>query len=124
MVSAPATADAVERAHRLPELRVGLHLVLVNGRATLPPERVPDLVDEDGNFSSDLGGAGVRYFFDRRARRQLEAEIRAQFEAFARTGLALDHVNAQNHLHVHPTILTSIMRIGAGVRHALRARAA
>ncbi|MEX2036295.1 MAG: ChbG/HpnK family deacetylase, partial [Xanthobacteraceae bacterium] len=44
MVSGPAAADAVERARRLPGLRVGLHLVLVEGSPTLPPERLPDLV--------------------------------------------------------------------------------
>ena len=33
MVGAPAAADAVERARRLPKLRVGLHVVLVDGGA-------------------------------------------------------------------------------------------
>lgn len=35
MVAAPATADAVARAKRIPSLRVGLHLVLVEGRPVL-----------------------------------------------------------------------------------------
>jgi chitin disaccharide deacetylase len=112
MVAAPATADAVERAHRLPNLRVGLHVVLVNGRPALPAERIPDLVDADGNFATDLFAAGVRYFFAHGIRKQLEAEIRAQFEAFASSGLVLDHVNAQNHMHVHPTVLSLIVKVG------------
>lgn len=118
MVAAPATQDAVERAHRLPSLRVGLHVVLVNGRPLLPPEDVPDLVDAQGRLPDDLFAAGVRYFFKPGIRAQLEAEIRAQFAAFARTGLPLDHVNAQNHLHVHPTVLSLILKAGReyGVR--------
>ncbi len=118
MVAAPATHDAIERARRMPRLRVGLHVVLVNGRPVLPPERVPDLVDESGSFESDLFRAGVRYFFVPGIRKQLKAEIRAQFEAFAATGLPLDHVNAQNHLHVHPTILSLVLEVGRdyGVR--------
>ncbi|HEY9180413.1 MAG TPA: hopanoid biosynthesis-associated protein HpnK [Candidatus Baltobacteraceae bacterium] len=112
MVAAPATADAVERAHRLPQLHVGLHVVLVNGRPALPPAQVPLLVDERGMFADDLFRAGVRYFFTPGVRRQLEAEIRAQFEAFAASGLPLDHVNAQNHLHVHPTVLSLIVKVG------------
>jgi chitin disaccharide deacetylase len=112
MVAAPATQDAIDRARATPSLRVGLHLVLVNGRPILPPASVAPLVDRDGNFPSDLVGAGVRYFFHPGARRALEAEIRAQFEAFARTGLPLDHVNAQNHMHVHPTILGIVLRVG------------
>ena len=112
MVAAPATQDAVERAKRLPQLAVGLHVVLVNGRPKLPPERVPALVDRNGEFASDLFRAGVRYFFTPGIRKQLEAEIRAQFEAFAATGLRLDHVNAQNHFHVHPTVLSLIVKVG------------
>jgi hopanoid biosynthesis associated protein HpnK len=112
MVAADATADAVRRARQLPNLRVGLHVVVVNGRPLLPPSRVPDLVGERGEFMTDLGRAGVRFFFRPGARRQLEDEIRAQFEAFAATGLQLDHVNAQNHMHVHPTVLGTILRVG------------
>jgi hopanoid biosynthesis associated protein HpnK len=112
MVSAPSSVDAVRRARELPALRVGLHLVLVNGRSTLSPKEVPRLVDRAGNFSSDLVRAGVNFFFRPGARRDLEAEIRAQFEAFARTGLALDHVNAQNHMHVHPTVLGIVIAVG------------
>ena len=37
-------------------------------------------------------------------RAQLRAEIEAQFAAFEATGLALDHVNAHKHFHLHPTI--------------------
>ncbi|MBV8073792.1 MAG: hopanoid biosynthesis-associated protein HpnK [Candidatus Eremiobacteraeota bacterium] len=112
MVGAPAAADAIARARTLPALSVGLHVVVVNGRPVLPPERVPALVDSSGAFSADLGRAGVRYFFSRRARRQLEAEIRAQFEAFAASGLRLDHANAHNHMHVHPTVLSTIVEVG------------
>jgi hopanoid biosynthesis associated protein HpnK len=118
MVAAPATGDAVERARGLPSLRVGLHLVLVNGRPKLPRAQVPHLVDDRGDFASDLFAAGVRYFFTPGIRKELEAEIRAQFAAFAATGLALDHVNAQNHMHVHPTVLSLIVKVGReyGVR--------
>lgn len=118
MVAAPATQDAVERARRTPTLHVGLHVVLVNGRPALPAERVPLLVDKRGMFETDLFRAGVRYFFTPGIRKQLEAEIRAQFAAFAATGLPLDHVNAQNHLHVHPTVLSLILKVGReyGVR--------
>lgn len=112
MVGAPAAEDAVARARRLPDLAVGLHVVLVNGRPVLPPERVPDLVDREGAFLTDLVTAGVRFFFRPGARAQLAAEIRAQFERFAATGLALDHADAQNHMHVHPTVFRLIVRIG------------
>jgi hopanoid biosynthesis associated protein HpnK len=112
MVGAAATADAVRRARALPELRVGLHLVLVDGVPQLPAAQVPLLLDRRGQFSNRMALDGARYFLSGRAQRQLEAEIRAQFRAFAATGLPLDHVNAHKHFHLHPTLLTLLLRVG------------
>jgi hopanoid biosynthesis associated protein HpnK len=111
MVAEQAAQDAVARANDNPTLAVGLHVVVVAGRPLLPPERIPDLVGRDGMFSSALARAGVNYFFRRGAQRQLEAEIRAQFAAFAATGLEFDHVNAQCHYHLHPTVLGLILKV-------------
>jgi chitin disaccharide deacetylase len=83
-VSGPAAADAVRRARRLPNLRVGLHLVLADGWS---------------------------YFARAAACKPLEAEIRSQFAAFSRTGLALDHVSAQRNLQLHPNVLDILNRI-------------
>ena len=112
MVGEAAAPDAVERARHLPRLRVGLHLVVVCGRPLLPPEALPDLVGPDGRFSDRLLSAGLAFFFRRRLRAQLAAEIRAQFEAFRATGLGLDHVNAHTHMQLHPSILALILEIG------------
>ena len=112
MVAAPGAADAIRRARKLPHLRVGLHLVLADGSAMLAPDLIPDLADPAGRMNSRMFLNGVRFFAFPQIRRQLEAEIRAQFSAFARTGLKLDHVNVHKHFHLHPTLLTMLLRIG------------
>ncbi|NIJ33121.1 hopanoid biosynthesis-associated protein HpnK [Sphingomonas oligoaromativorans] len=112
MVAGDAAADAVARAKRLPALGVGLHLVLVEGRPMLPAREVPDLVDETGHFRTNMALAGVNFFFRPSVRRQLAAEIEAQFAAFHATGLPLDHVNAHKHFHLHPTIAGLILSVG------------
>jgi hopanoid biosynthesis associated protein HpnK len=112
MVSADATVDAVACARRNPDLRVGLHLVVVDGRPVLPSSEIPDLVGPTGRFTTALVRAGFRYFFSPRVRRQLAAEIRAQFDAFRATGLALDHVDAHHHMHLHPSVLRLMLEIG------------
>ena len=104
--------DRSRRARPLPGLGVGLHVVVVRGKATLPAPQVSAIADHEGFLDSNLVRAGFRYFFSPTARRQLAAEIRAQFDAFAATGLPLDHVNAHNHMHLHPTVLSLILRIG------------
>lgn len=119
MVAGEAVKDAVARARAMPELGVGLHVVLVEGRPVLPPEQIPALVDGMGNFRTDMARAGVTIFASPGARRQLAAEVEAQFAAFAATGLTLDHVNAHKHFHLHPTIAGTILRIGQ--RYGMRA---
>ena len=119
MVSAPAAADAVARAKANPALRVGLHLVLVEGKPTLPASAIPGLADASGNFRTDMARAAVKMFFLPSVRRQLEAEIEAQFDAFRATGLTLDHVNTHKHFHLHPTIASTILRVGK--KYGLRA---
>src|SRR2546423_4488956 len=122
MVTGPAAADAVRRAMRLPNLRVGLHLVLVDETPALPRDQVADLIDGSGRFRPNMLVAGFKVALSRRTRGQAAAEIRAQFRAFRATGLALDHVNAHKHFHVHPVITGLALSIGKefGAR-ALRA---
>ena len=112
MVGAAAAADAVARARRLPSLRVGLHLVLVDRTPVLPPERIPGLLDGRGRLRRDLARAGIELCISPRARRQLAAEVEAQFAAFRRTGLKLDHVNAHHHYHLHPIVCRMVLDIG------------
>ncbi|MDB6084901.1 MAG: cellobiose phosphotransferase system celC [Gammaproteobacteria bacterium] len=112
MVAAPAADDAVRRARNLPHLRVGLHVVLADGSAMLAAHLIPSLADHTGHMDSRMFVRGVRFFALPGVRRQLEAEIRAQFSAFARTGLALDHVNVHKHFHLHPSLLEMLLRVG------------
>jgi hopanoid biosynthesis associated protein HpnK len=112
MVTAHATKDAVRRARLLPNLCVGLHVVLADGWSTLDAQLIPEIADPTGRMHSDMFRKGVRFFFKSAARRQLEAEIRAQFAAFARTGLTLDHVNVHKHFHIHPTIFSILLEVG------------
>jgi hopanoid biosynthesis associated protein HpnK len=119
MVSGPAAADAIDRARRMSSLRVGLHLVLVEGRPVLPASEVAHLVDRNGDFRSDMAALGAVISFSRQARSELAAEITAQFQAFRATGLALDHCNAHKHFHLHPVVGRLMVSIGA--RFGLRA---
>ena len=118
MVNEAACDEAVALARENPRLGVGLHLTLVTGQSALPPERIPGLTDARGRFSNQPVASGWRYFLRRELREPLRAEIAAQFERFAATGLDCDHVNGHLHLHLHPVILPMVLENAA--RHGIR----
>lgn len=90
MVQRPAAAQAADLARENPGLGVGLHLELC---------------------SSDPAQAGLRYFFDRRARAGLEGEIRSQIEALLTMGIKPTHVDGHCNVHVHPVIFPALCRL-------------
>jgi hopanoid biosynthesis associated protein HpnK len=109
MVNEPGFDEAVKLAKENPGMGVGLHLSLLCAHSALPPEKIPGLVNNHGEFSNNPVGVGFRYFFNRSLREQLRAEIHAQFEKFHAAGLPLDHVNGHLHLHLHPTVFRILM---------------
>lgn len=119
MVAGPAAADAVQRARRLPNLRVGLHVVVVDGDPAADRSAIPGLLDRDGRLRNDVARFGPEIAIKPSLRRQITAEITAQFEAYRNSGLALDHVNAHRHFHLHPTVAAAILDIGP--RYGMRA---
>jgi hopanoid biosynthesis associated protein HpnK len=119
MVNETACAGAVAMARANPKLGVGLHLTLLCGHSALSPEKIPPLVNARGEFSDNPVTVGLRYFFQRKLRGSLRAEIHAQFKKFRDTGLPLDHVNGHLHLHLHPVVFRILMddEEELGIRH-------
>jgi len=119
MVNEPASDEAVALARENPGLGVGLHLTLLCGHAALPPEKIPGLVNERGEFSDQPVSTGFRYFARRGLREQLRAEIEAQFARFRATRLPLDHVNGHLHFHLHPAVFRLLLADAEkhGIRH-------
>ena len=86
--------------------------MVVEGPAVLPAGKIPDLVNAAGRFPSEQLRLGFTYFAKPHVRRQLASEIRAQFTAFAATGLTLHHADAHKHMHLHPTVAKLMLDIG------------
>jgi hopanoid biosynthesis associated protein HpnK len=119
MVNGSAFAEAVALAHATPSLAVGLHLVLVQGRTTLAPRDIPDLVDAAGMLRVNATAAGFRYFFVPRLQGQIEREIGAQLEKYLSTGLPLSHVDGHLNIHMHPSVLAILLKLAS--RYGIRA---
>ena len=109
LVGEAAAGDAIVRARRNPGLRVGLHVAVSQAEPVSPPRAIPALVDRHGRLRHPVT-ASVALLLPG-AMRQLEAEIRAQFAAFAASGLALDHVTGHDNMQLHPVVLPILMRV-------------
>jgi len=112
MVTGSAFEHAVKLAREHTGLAVGIHLVTVVGKSVLPHTEIPTLVDREGNFSNNPVSAGLKYYFSPRSRRELRKELAAQFEKFRSTGLPLSHIDGHLHLHVHPVIFNTALKLG------------
>lgn len=111
MPGGAAFEEAVEIAGRNPGLQIGLHLTLVQGRPVLAPDEIPGLVDEAGYFSDNPVAAGMRYFFDKGLRSQLEREIEAQIVQVRDSGVSLSHVDGHLNIHLHPTVFSILSEL-------------
>jgi len=111
MVAQRSALEAVSIAKDNPGLATGLHITLSNGLSALSADKIPALVDSDNRFRHTPESAGLIYYMNRQAKRQLRLEIEAQFEKFMETGLQLSHIDGHQHLHAHPTVLPIIVEL-------------
>jgi len=119
MVNGSAFVEAVDLARAHPTLSVGLHLVLLQGRAVSPPADIPRLAGRDGCFGTQPIWGGMRFFFSPGARAQVRQEVTAQLDKFLATGLPLSHVDGHVTIHMHPVVMGVLVDVSA--RYGMRA---
>jgi hopanoid biosynthesis associated protein HpnK len=107
MAGGEAFDEAVRIAIERPNLSVGLHVTLCDGRAVLPHSGIPGLTDHEGFFESSPAKAWLRYSSPG-LRGQIEREIDAQFRRLENAGIYPSHVDCHHHLHMHPIVLEAL----------------
>ncbi|MFL7808866.1 MAG: carbohydrate deacetylase, partial [Anaerolineae bacterium] len=96
MTNMPAWPEAAAYLREHPELGAGVHLVMNQGQPVLPPQQVPALIGENGQFLDD---ARILRSLRPGSTAQLRAEFEAQIERFVRdVGREPDHLD--NHCAV------------------------
>ena len=116
MAGGPHFLAAARLARDLPDLCLGVHLTLIQGRAVLPPQKIPHLVDAQGRFLNDPVKTGWRYFFQPNLLPEIKMELAAQIEALLRAGLSPWHLNSHVNLHLHPKIFPLVLDLAREYR--------
>jgi hopanoid biosynthesis associated protein HpnK len=110
MPNLPSSEDALTRAATCPDLGLGLHLTLTTGRPLSPPEKVPTLVDGDGQLLL-LGRLLARLTLGQVRADELRRELSAQVEWAIRRGVRPDHVDSHHHVHTHPRVAPIVIAL-------------
>lgn len=115
MVAYPAAEQAAAALAEHPELGVGLHVQLTGGRPTLPGERVPSLVDEEGRLPRNPERVAG---FDPA---DVLAEVENQLDRFLElVGRPPTHLDSHHHSHRLPVVLEALVEVAR--RHRLPVR--
>jgi len=95
----------------IPALELGLHLNLTEGPPNADPSKVPRLIDRRGYMKNSFLDFYRSLKYDKELLKEIEIEIRAQFEKAAQSGLVLNHVNGHQHVHMIPPVFEMVCRI-------------
>lgn len=95
----------------IPGLELGLHVNLTEGPPNADPSKVSRLIDRHGFMRRSFLGYYVALRQDRELLREIEIEIRAQFEEAVRCGLKINHVNGHQHVHMIPPVFNITCRL-------------
>lgn len=111
MPTGPAFKEAVLIARKNKGLGVGVHISLTWGRSVSEPALIPALVDKNRYFYPSFFSLLIKPLKNKNVIKQAEREIRAQIEKVKNSGLMIDHLNSQIHIHLIPWIFPILNRL-------------
>lgn len=114
MVNMPAYEDAIKNViPDNPDLGIGIHLSLTEGKSVVDGSKIPLLVDEKGYFENSFIGIYNLINIKRCTGilSQIYKELDAQFEKLYSEGIKIDHANGHHHIHMIPPIFDIVVRL-------------
>jgi hopanoid biosynthesis associated protein HpnK len=121
MANGQAFDGAVTLAKTVPDLSVGCHVVLIDGRPVLDRGRRSTLTSQDSRtaqFRDGLKSFVLRALAGRLDAKEIEAEATAQIRKIQSAGILVSHVDTHKHTHLFPAVLRPLLRAArsCGVR--------
>lgn len=102
---------AVAMSRLAPDLGVGVHLNLSEGRPVSPPSAISSLVDARGRLRWTPGRLWKAILKRQVSLAEIEAELRAQTAKICRAGISPTHLDGHKHVHVLPGITGIVIRL-------------
>lgn len=116
MANSPRFADAVAAAKKLPGLRIGCHIVLIDGDPL--GRNLHSLTNGGSRFKRSLKDFALKAMRKQLAQDEIQREAEAQIRKIQSAGITLTHVDTHKHTHIFPHVLRPILKAAkaCGVR--------
>ena len=111
LTNGQAFRAAVEISQRLPDLGVGVHLTLNEGRPLRTPDHLPNLTRADGSFHERLGTIESLWLRGRLLTEEVLPEWRAQIQRAIEAGIQVTHLDSHKHVHMFPPVLDAFIEL-------------
>ncbi len=119
MANAQAFAEAVELAKQYPQLKIGCHVVLIDGVPIC--NDVPSLIKDSARFRTNLKDFAQSAIRKKISAAEIQREAEAQIRKIQAAGISVTHIDTHKHTHLVPHVLRAVIKAAkaCGV-HAVR----
>ena len=111
MANMPAAHKAVKMAKKLPNLGIGVHLNLTEGRPLSKDTSIDWLLDADGQFACSPAKLSLLSLAGHKIREAIRAELAAQIQWVIDNGLKPTHLDSHKHIHTFPQLFSIVCRL-------------
>jgi hopanoid biosynthesis associated protein HpnK len=111
MAGFSAAEEAIEIASRCPDLGVGVHLNLLEGRPVSQDDRVKTLTNDQGEFAFSASKLAMISLLKKQSREAIETELISQVQWVIDRGIKPTHLDSHKHVHTFPAIYPIVVRI-------------
>ncbi|MFL6311480.1 MAG: carbohydrate deacetylase [Terriglobales bacterium] len=108
MANARATDAAIDLAKVQPSLKIGCHVVLIDGVPLTA--NLPTLTNGSPRFRSSLKQFAIAAVRKQIAAEEVQREVEAQIRKIQSRGITLTHVDSHKHTHMFPHVLRPLLR--------------
>lgn len=118
MANGMAFDSAVSATSATPELSIGVHLNLTQGRPVSSASHIPSIVTSNGSFYPGPGMLARQVLRGKAKLKDIETELRNQIQKIASAGIRITHLDGHKHIHLLPSIFDVVLKLACdyGIR--------
>lgn len=105
MANGPAFGNAISGSKEISDLKLGIHLVLVEEKSLLGRNQVPTLLNSRGLLHKNHRIFFIKYIMGLIKKGEIEKEYEAQIQKILGAGIKPQFINSHQHLHLLPGIM-------------------